>query len=172
MIDVLIIGLIIVGLMVYASTRIKRISKEAFEFERIESDEFVFEKPEGFLNVIAPKAPLLLDGYSREFGEENAANVRKGTYSLVLRDGFEVSAAFKDIKSLGNVVSDENSVIDGKKYRDVGVKFDVDGIGYDELYRLVGNAGGTFVFKATMLEEAGEEMRDAAQKMLASFQVK
>lgn len=172
MIDVLIIGLIIVGLMVWASTRIKRISKEAFEFERIETDDIIIEKPDGFLNVIAPKAPLLLDGYSREFGVENASNIRLGQYSLVFRDGVDAAEVYRDIKSLGKVVSDESSVIDGKKYRDVGIKFDVSGIGYDESYRLVGNASGTFVFKATMLEEAGEEMRDAAQKMLASFQVK
>lgn len=172
MIDVLIIGLIIVGLMVYASTRIKRISKEAFEFERIENDEFVFEKPAGFLNVVAPREPLILDGYSREFGEENASNIRKAEYSLVLRNGIDVAAAFRDIKSLGNVVSDENVVVDGRKYRDVGVEFEVDSIGYRELYRLCGNAEGTFVFKATMLEDAGEEVQAAVANMLSSFQVK
>ncbi|MBL8180588.1 MAG: hypothetical protein JNL64_03140 [Blastocatellia bacterium] len=172
MIDVLILGLIIVALMVYASTRIKRISREAFEFERIETDDFVVEKPDGLLNVVAPRAPLLLDGYSRDFGEENASNIRKVQYSLVLRSGVDMAAAFGDIKSLGNIVSDENIVIDGMKYRDVSVEFTVDSIGYRELYRLCGNADGTFVFKATMLEDAGDELDAAVGKMLASFQVK
>ncbi|HMT06600.1 MAG TPA: hypothetical protein PKA82_01245 [Pyrinomonadaceae bacterium] len=172
MIDVLIIGLIIVGLMVYASTRIKRISREAFEFERIETDQYVLEKPDGFLNVIAPREPLLLDGYSREFGEENASNIRRGTYNLVSRNGVEIAAAFGDIESLGTVVSDETSVIDGKKYRDVRVTFIADGIEYEEFYRLCGNADGSFVFKATMLADAGDEVSNAIVKMLASFQVK
>lgn len=160
------------ALMVYASTRIKRMSKEAYEPERIETEQFVVEKPDGFLNVVAPKAPLVMDGYSRDYGNDNAADIRQGRYSLVLRNSVDIAAVFRDIKSLGDVVSDESSVIDGKKYRDVGVKFVVDGIGYDELYRLVGNAKGTFVFKATMLEDAGDEVRNGVQKMLASFHVK
>lgn len=172
MIDVLIIGLIIVGLMVYASTRIKRISKEAFEFERIETDDFVVEKPDGLLNVVAPREPLILDGYSRDFGEENASNVRKVQYSLVRRNGVDMAAAFRDIKSLGEVVSDESLVVDGNKYRDVSLEFSVDNIDYRELYRLCGNADGTFVFKATMLRDAGDELDSAIGKMLASFQVK
>jgi len=172
MIDVLILGLIIVGLMVYASTRIKRISREAFEFERIEIDDFVFEKPDGFLNVVVPREPLLLDGYSRDFGEENASNIRKAQYSLVFRKGVDVVDAFGDIKSLGSVVSDESLMVDGNKYRDVSVEFTVDSIGYRELYRLCGNANGTFVFKATMLDDAGDEVEAAVAEMLSSFQVK
>ena len=50
--EILIIGSLIVALMVYASTKIKRSAAQAFEEETIETDEFYLVKPEGFLNPI------------------------------------------------------------------------------------------------------------------------
>ena len=69
--ELLIPGLLLVALMVYASTRIKRTAAEAFEPETIETDVFVLEKPEEFLNVINHDLALELQAYSREFGVEN-----------------------------------------------------------------------------------------------------
>jgi len=70
MLAILIPGLILVALMVYASTRIKRVAAEAFEAETIETDEFAVEKPDGFLNILNRDPALALDAYSREFGVE------------------------------------------------------------------------------------------------------
>jgi hypothetical protein len=170
--ELLVPGLILVALMVYASTRIKRISKEAYEPERIETEQFVVEKADGFLNIVVPPKPLILDGYSKEFGQDNATDVRQARYSLVLRDGVDTGRAYREIATLGDIVSDTNAMIDDRRYRDIVVKFTADGIGYDEVYRICGNADGTFVFKVTMLENAAEELRNLATKMLESFQLK
>ena len=66
--EILILGLILVGLMVYASTRIKKRAAEAFEPELIETARYSLRKPEGFLHVIdSPDHDL--EAYSREFDE-------------------------------------------------------------------------------------------------------
>ena len=52
--EILIPGLILVGLMVWVSTRIKRNAAKAFEREEIETAEFSLTKPEGFLAPVDP----------------------------------------------------------------------------------------------------------------------
>ena len=68
--EILIVGLILVGFMVYASTRIKRTAAEAFDAETVESDDFTIEKPAGFLHVLNGDAALSFEAYStlRETG--------------------------------------------------------------------------------------------------------
>src|SRR5687767_8261126 len=48
--ELLIPGLILVALMVYASTRIKRTAAAAFDRETVDTEDFIIQKPEGFLH--------------------------------------------------------------------------------------------------------------------------
>jgi hypothetical protein len=66
--ELLIPGLILVALMVYASTKIKKRAAEAFEEEHIETEKYSLQKPEGFLHVInSPDYDF--EAYSKEFDE-------------------------------------------------------------------------------------------------------
>ena len=47
--EILIIGVIVVALMAYASTKIKKSAREAFEVEVFENEGFTITKPEGFI---------------------------------------------------------------------------------------------------------------------------
>ncbi len=71
--EILIIGVIVVALMVWASTRIKRSAAEAFEEEAIDTDDFSLVKPEGFLSPVENDEYLAFYAYSKEFGEEDKA---------------------------------------------------------------------------------------------------
>ena len=75
-------GLIIVALMVYASTKIKRMSAEAFAAEVVEGDKFVIEKPQGFLHVLNGDPQLAFEAYSKEFGKEHAEKIRQARFEL------------------------------------------------------------------------------------------
>ena len=76
--EILIVGAIVVALMVYASTKIKRSAAAAFEEETIETDEYSFVKPEGFLNPVEPEGYLAFYAYSKEYGEEGKAEKLAG----------------------------------------------------------------------------------------------
>ena len=51
--EILVPGLILVALMVWLSTRIKRNAAAAFDAERVETEDLIVEKPGGFLHVLA-----------------------------------------------------------------------------------------------------------------------
>lgn len=76
--ECLIPGLILVGLMIYASTRLKRATADAFDRETIETEEFYIQKPEGFLHNLHPDPEYVFEAYSKEFSREHP-DIRIGT---------------------------------------------------------------------------------------------
>src|SRR6187399_163340 len=99
--ELLIPGLILVALMVYASTRIKKIAAKAFEAETIETADFVIKKPEGFLNVINGDPRYAFEAYSKEFGGPGAEEFRKGTATLTVHEGTTSEAVAAEILESG-----------------------------------------------------------------------
>jgi hypothetical protein len=84
--ELLIPGLILVALMVYASTKIKQRAAAAFDAEPIETDVYSIDKPEGFLHVIGSDKHLF-EAYSREFGAHEDDGNRRATIEIdVLTD--------------------------------------------------------------------------------------
>src|SRR6478735_1312021 len=77
--ELLIPGLILVALMVWASTKIKRSAAKAFDAEHVEGDGFAIDKPAGFLNRHYDSSEYLFDAYSKEYGPGKADNVRAAT---------------------------------------------------------------------------------------------
>jgi hypothetical protein len=77
--EILILGFILVALMAYVSTRIKKSAAQAFEKETIETEDFKIVKPEGLLNPINGNSEYAFEAYSKEFGENDAAEFRKMT---------------------------------------------------------------------------------------------
>ena len=82
-------GLILVAVMVYVSTRIKRSAAAAYDAETVETELFSVTKPEGFLAVASPRSPLLFEAYSKEFGTDGRENERMVTATA--RKSSEVS---------------------------------------------------------------------------------
>ena len=85
--ELLIPGLILVGLMVYASTRIKRSAARAFEAETVETAEFTLYKPDGFLSVLNGDPAYIFEAYSKDFGTGDDNNVRAARARIRLLDG-------------------------------------------------------------------------------------
>ncbi|HEX8736655.1 MAG TPA: hypothetical protein VF721_15090 [Pyrinomonadaceae bacterium] len=77
--EIFILGLILVALMAYVSTRIKKSAARAFEKETIETEDFSIVKPEGFLNPLNDNSEYAFEAYSKDFGENDAAEFRKMT---------------------------------------------------------------------------------------------
>ncbi|HEX8368918.1 MAG TPA: hypothetical protein VF604_10285 [Pyrinomonadaceae bacterium] len=77
--EILILGIILVALMAYVSTRIKKSAAQAFEKETVETEDFSLVKPEGFLSPASGNSEYAFEAYSKDFGENDAAEYRKAT---------------------------------------------------------------------------------------------
>jgi hypothetical protein len=81
--EILILGVILVALMAYVSTRIKKSAARAFEKEVIETEDFSLVKPEGFLHPLNDDSEYAFEAYSKEFGEDGAAAKMRRARAIV-----------------------------------------------------------------------------------------
>lgn len=170
--EFLIPGLILVALMVYASTKIKRSAAAAFEAEKIETDDFCVEKPEGFLNVLNLDPSLKLDVYSKDFGTGDAAGFRAARFEVRAyrqRKLAQISAAIAETVKVNSKLPE---IIDGRRYLVLECESVEKEVNFRELYKLTEKNGDVFELKLKMLADADAELSGKAELMFASFAVK
>lgn len=170
--ELLIPGLLLVGLMVYASTKIKRSAAEAFEPETIETEAFTLEKPAEFLNVINRDPALELEAYSREYGFEHAAEVRQARVEVRRFNGSTIDKAIGRIRDSVTVKSEIGEIIAERKYRLIEAERIEKGIGYRETFKIAASGSDLFELKVVALEDANEEVKARIESILASFILK
>lgn len=156
--ELLIPGLILVALMVYASTRIKKSAAAAFEAESIAGPNFTIDKPEGFLSVVNGKPELEFEAYSRDFGGEGAEDIRQARAEIRRLDGVE--------KFVG-----VSEVVDGRKYVIAEMDTEEKGVALREITKTVETATGPLQLKVTRLAETNDEMLRKIEMMIASFRL-
>ena len=170
--ELLIPGLILVALMVYASTRIKRTAAQAFEAETVETDQFVIAKPEGFLNVLNGDPQYAFEAYSKDFGDDEEKSVRAATSHLQVYAGTGVEDRVNAITGSGfDKVNDIAEVIGDVHYRLIEGRR-TDGKSPARIfYKLAERASKTFELKVEALDSVPETMR-RAEALLDSFEIK
>jgi hypothetical protein len=170
--ELMIPGLILVALMVYASTRIKRIAAEAFEAETIETEEFTIRKPEGFLNVANGDPRYAFEAYSRDYGPAGDKDARAATAKLSISDGTSLTDAIETMNPLEIEVSNELTEVIGEiRYRVIeGKRVDGDAV-YRVLFKAAERKKKTYVLEVSALETAPETMRKA-EALRDSFELK
>lgn len=170
--ELLIPGLILVALMVYASTRIKRSAAQAFEPETIDTDDFFFEKPEGFLTVLNGDPKLMYEGYSREFGGEGAEDTRQGRVEVRKIENETIKSAVAKIGEIAKIMSKTTEVIDERKYQLVEAERVDKGIGMVELYKLTESGRDVIELKITAMQETNEDVARKISGIASSYYVK
>ena len=171
--ELLIPGLILVALMVYASTRIKKTAALAFEAETIETDEFIIQKPDGFLTVLNGDPQYSFESYSKEYGATGAENFRKGIANLRIYDGSSVSEVAANLTGLDDeVVSDVSEVIGGHRYRVIEIKRIVGGVEFRYFSKFAEQNGRVYEFQITAIAETTDEFMQNIEAMLNSFEIK
>lgn len=170
--ELLIPGLILVALMVYASTRIKKTAALAFEAETIETDEFIIQKSEGFLTVLNGDPQYAFESYSKEYGGPDAESFRKGTAYLRVTDGTVDDAASNLADEGDEIVSDINEVIGEHRYRVIEIKRFVGGIEFRVLTKLAGRNGRVCEFQITAIADAANEFMRNIESMVDRFEIK
>jgi len=170
--EILIVGLIIVALMVYASTRIKRTAAAAFDAETIETGEFTIAKPDGFLHNLNGDPKFAFEAYSKELGIA-ATDVRAGRVTLAVRPGASAEDLVREITaSDGEIVDDISEVVGAHHYRVVETRRTEKTVECIVTYKLAERDGKAYRLEAIRLAETSEEFAGTMDAFVASFELK
>lgn len=171
--ELLILGLILVAVMVYASTRIKKTAATAFEPETIETDDFVIQKPDGFLNKLNGDLQFAFEAYSKEFGGPGAENFRQGTAHLKIYEGISIDQAVANLSKSGvEITGDISEVVNEIRYRVIEAGRTEKGVELRVFYKIAERNAKTYEFEITALAETSSEFMRKVEIMLAGFEVK
>ena len=166
--ELLIPGLILVALMAYVSTRIKRSAARAFEPELIDTEAFSISKPDGLLSRIEPFPPSLFEAYSKDFGEKPFETVRRLTADVrAVETGLDDAA--DEIRGAVRSVVSERSADDGIVIEAEEVS---DAAEISSFYRLGRQDGRTLILRIAALGEPSDEIRRRIEELLVSFRIK
>jgi len=171
--ELLIPGLILVALMVYASTRIKRTAAAAFEAETVETDEFIMQKPAGFLHVIGGDAKYAFETYSKDFGASGADDTRRATATLRIDRDRTVDHVLADrMPKEATVIDDITEIIDEVRYRVVETEWSENEIEFSGIHKLAEHGGKVYDLEARMLRDTTGETAAGIETIVDSFRVK
>ena len=162
--ELLIPGLILVALMVYASTKIKKAAAAAFEPESIETDEFAITKPEGMINPIRDESPYLFEAYSKDYGDEEHRNERRLSAYVQVSNSTAREAADEIRRSMTSITNEyslgDSTVIEGTEN------------GFAAAYKISESKGRAYVLKVLAVEKYTEENAARMSELVYSFRVR
>lgn len=167
--EILIPGLILVALMIYASTRIKKSAARAYESETIETDEFVIFKPAGFLTVIGGDPKYSFEAYSKEFGSESASDIRKATAHITVYDPQNIQAG---IETADQILNDRTEEKGGLPYRVTEAKRRLKDVDLKVLRKSGESSVRLAVLEIVLINETTDEFIRDIESMLQSFELK
>jgi hypothetical protein len=147
--EILILGVILVALMAYVSTRIKKSAARAFEREVIETEDFRLVKPEGFLNPVNGNSEYAFEAYSKDFGEDDAAEYRQAEAVVRVHQNSEPS---------------ENLPAENEKIEK--------GVTIQTFHKLLRHDEKAYELEISVLKEKREQYLDKINEMLNSFSLK
>jgi hypothetical protein len=170
--EILIVGVILVALMVYASTKIKRSAAEAFEEEVVETDEFSIVKPDGFISPVEPGDGLIFAANSAEFGFDEAENTRHAAAGIRFHAGVTLEAAAARISSGASVLDETSELLGGRRARLTEIHEANEGVPVTAFYKFIETGSGTFELVVRVLPEQKTEYSRRIEQMLSSFLIK
>jgi hypothetical protein len=159
--------------MIYASTRIKRSAAAAFEAETVETEDFIIEKSEGFLNVIGGDPKLAFEAYSKDFGSDGADKFRLATANVVVASDTTLKAAADDILNAKvEVVDDRTETRNGNSYRVIEHLVNEEDVEFRVYSKMAERDNKVFVFTIKSIAETTSEFASDIEAMLDSFELK
>lgn len=168
--ELLIPGLILVALMVYASTRIKKSAARAYEPETIETEEFVIQKPEEFLHNLNADPGSIFEAYSKGFSAEHPS-FRLGTASIKKFDGQTVEAiATNKLANSKNTIDDDTEKLGERSYRILVIQRDEDGVEMEISYKITEVNASVYTLEVKAVPESANGQW--VETFVDSFRVK
>ncbi len=171
--ELLIPGLILVALMVYVSTRIKKAAALAYEREVIETAEFSIVKPEGFLHPVKDSPEFAFEAYSKECGHEEAGNIRQAAATVAVFEDSNFDQICEKIRaSAGRVASESTPMIAGSRVFLLDAEKEAGNVRQEVFYKVVAKNGKVFDLEITLLQEHKDAHMRSIDDLRESFTVK
>ena len=168
--EILIPGLILVALMVYVSTRIKRTAADAYEKERVETADFAITKPEGFIIIASNDPNVVFGAYSKEYGLEKADVFRQIAAEVRIYRDRSLEKVRDSMLAAASKTIDERHLAGGSLI--VEAETLRDGVVFNNESRLWEKGLATFEFRVTALSESRESNQKGIDELLSSFEVR
>ncbi|PYS98699.1 MAG: hypothetical protein DMF63_15030 [Acidobacteria bacterium] len=166
--ELLIPGLILVALMAWASTKIKKRAADAFEAETIETDKYTLQKPEGCLHVLGDPDHEFY-AYSREFGEGDGGKLRRATIEIDIVKNASVAVVRNAIKSSATNV---NVVSESASECEIETEETANENEIRAFYKIVGAQNLIYRLRVAVLSEYVEDFLPKVKDTLDSFSVR
>lgn len=145
--EIWIIGVIIVGLMIYVSTRIKKVSKQAYEREEFESEDFRIIKPSDFLIPVEEDSPYVFEARSKDFGAEDVRDFYQCRATITAKEGKAEPRIYEEKKTEKAISLDSHN-------------------------KIISGADKNFHLEILVLPEFREKYQSAVDEMINSFALK
>ena len=170
--EILIIGGLFVGFMVWASTRIKRNAAAAYEPESIDTEKFTLTKPDGFLHPIEDDGPPFR-AFTKDFGTGDNGRTRQAEALLTITAGRELNTAVAEAVALADTVLEREERRTGTmRETRLVIERSPDGVQIDSFYRFVDTGEELFEFRIDVLRDHRGDLEDRTNKMLDSLDIK
>jgi len=171
--ELLVPGLILVALMVWASTRIKKNAAAAFDAETVENEFFVIRKPEGFLHVLNDSSGLAFRSYPKEFGKVGDRDVRRATIEIERNVGTTVDEMKERIETSAESISSFEAYLDGGEKAAWLITTEIiDGGEFEVSRKLVKRGADVWEARGTVLSDHRGELAETIEGALDSVRVK
>ncbi len=171
--EILIFGVILVALMVYVSTKIKKSAAQAFEPELIETEDFKITKPKGFINPINEDSPVAFEAYTKELGENDAKNFRQAQANLRIITDSNFEAVCGNAKASADKILSGSAFENPRVYLLKSERIEKD-ITIVSLWKIVENIQKRKIYELqiSVLEAYREDYAARINEMISSFIVK
>ncbi|MCA1623435.1 MAG: hypothetical protein LC768_06435 [Acidobacteria bacterium] len=175
--EILIVGVVLVALMVFVSTKIKKSAAQAFERETIDTEDFRITKPEGFISPINENSRFAFEAYTKDSGKNDAEEFRQAQARLMVITDSDFETVCENVKkSVGRVLSEnflENAAVNQKHcfIESEEIKNNVKIISFWKIIKSI-QKQKIYELQVSVLENYREEFQDRINEMLESFAVK
>jgi hypothetical protein len=175
--EIFIVGLILVALMVYASTKIKKVAAEAFERETIEAEDFTISKPKGFIHPFNETSAFAFEAYTKDFGAEPASDFKQSRATLRIISDSTFEAVCKDAKKSADKILSKNYVgnaPEGQKIFLMESEKAEKEVSFFTFWKIIESRQRKkiYEFRVSVLEDNREKFEDETSELIETFTVK
>ncbi len=175
--EIFIIGVVIVALMVYVSTKIKKSAAQAFERETIETEDFTLVKPEGFMHPLRDESEFAFEAFSKDFGDGELRNIWQANVELLVHSGTNLKEICSKIRNFADSILSEEKIKETPADQRISLiegEITIDDVHKHVFWKVVESVSQKKVFelRAFVLESNLNDHAQKIEEMFESFRVK
>ena len=173
--EIFIIGIFVVALMAYVSTKIKKSAAAAYEPETIDTADFTIFKPDGFIHPFNEDSEFAFEANSKDWGKNEAGKFRQARAVLRVISDADLKTIVENAKKSAGKIKSKGFVKDapdGQKIFLLDGEKSTDDVKILNFWKIVETNKKVYELKAAVIETYAEDFADRISAMLESLSVK